>query len=182
MLVKNFKIKEILPCLADPEKIRVVAEISDDAREVLPYINAVNKKAIYIKGANTITFGKEGKLITIHPKKIAITKLKDEKEAKEVLEEVVAMINDVDQRKSKIEPDFKRREKPGPLELLKLLPRTNCRSCGQPSCMAFVAKLLNEEVSILRCKKLFEPGYEKNRGKILELLQKSGFEIPSAFN
>ncbi|MDZ7837089.1 MAG: (Fe-S)-binding protein [Actinomycetota bacterium] len=182
MLVKNFEIKEILPCLADSEKIRAIAEISDDVREVLPYINSVNQKAIYIKGANTITFSRGKKLITIHPKKIAMTKLKDKEEAIAVLEEVIAMINDVYERKSQIEPDFTRREKPGPLEILKLLPKTNCGSCGLPSCMAFMAKLLNDEISILRCSKLFEPGYEKNRTRLLELLQKSGFDIPSAFN
>ncbi len=182
MLVKNFEIKEVLPCLADPEKIRVIAEISNDAREVLPYINSVNSKAIYIRGANTLTFGKQGKLITIHPKKIAVTKLKDEQEAKKILGEVIDMINEVDSRKDEIEPNFKRREKPGILEILRWLPKTNCGSCGETTCMAFVARLLKEEVSILKCKKLFEPEFKKSREKILELLQRAGFEIPSAFN
>jgi CO dehydrogenase/acetyl-CoA synthase gamma subunit (corrinoid Fe-S protein) len=31
--------------------------------------------------------------------------------------------------------------RPGIIEILKLLPRTNCRECGQPTCMVFAAKM-----------------------------------------
>jgi len=129
MLVKNYKIIQILPCLADPEKIRVIAMISEDVSEVLPYINAVDEKAIYIKNANILTLPRSGRLITIHPRKIALTKLQDEQEAKKILEEIIRLINEIYDSQDKIKPNFERREKPGVLEILKLLPRTNCRSC-----------------------------------------------------
>ena len=108
MLVESYKIIEVLPCLADVRKIRVIAMISNDVTEVLPYINAINKKAIYIKNANAITITEEGKLITIHPRKIALTKLKDEAEAKELLDKVVKLINETFERKDEIVPDYEK--------------------------------------------------------------------------
>lgn len=47
MLLHSYKITRVLPCLADPEKIRVIAEISDEIHEVFPYLNAALAGCIY---------------------------------------------------------------------------------------------------------------------------------------
>ncbi|MBM3702817.1 MAG: Fe-S cluster protein [Actinobacteria bacterium] len=178
MLVKSYKIIEILPCLVDPEKTRVIAMISEDVSGVLPYINAIDKNAIYTKNANTLTLPKSERLITIHPRKIAITKLKDEQEAKKILDETIKLINETFKKKSEIKPDYERRKRPNFLDIYKLLPKTNCRKCGELTCFAFAAKLVKEEIVITRCSSIFESGYKNNREKILKILQGSGFEIP----
>ena len=36
---------------------------------------------------------------------------------------------------------MKELQNPRVLEILKLLPRTNCHECGQPTCMVFAAKI-----------------------------------------
>ena len=38
MLLNSFHITHILPCLADPEKIRTIAELSDDAGYNVPSV------------------------------------------------------------------------------------------------------------------------------------------------
>lgn len=59
-----------------------------------------------------------------------------------------------------------------PLEIYKLLPKTNCRECGENSCMAFAAKLVEREKDISYCKPLFkDPKYRKNLEKLLEILR-----------
>ncbi len=179
MLVESYKIIEVLPCLADVRKIRVIAMISNDVSEVLPYINAINKKAIYIKNANAITMTEEGKLITIHPRKIALTKLKDEAEAKELLDKTIKLLNETYERKDEISPDYEKRERLNVLDLYKLLPKTNCRNCGKLTCLAFAASVISGSISIMRCANIFKSEYKNNREKILELLQTSGIEIPS---
>jgi len=179
MLVENYKIIEILPCLADAEKKRIIAMISEDVSEVLPYINAINKKAIYIKNANALTMTEDGKLVTIHPRKIAITKVRDEAEAKEILDKTIGLINKTFERKDEITPDFEKREKLNVLDLYKLLPKTNCRNCGELTCLAFAASVISESISIMRCANIFKAEYKNSREKILELLQNSGIEIPS---
>ena len=44
MLLYSYKIALILPCLADPEKIRVAAKISDEIRRVLPPLDLMEDK------------------------------------------------------------------------------------------------------------------------------------------
>src|SRR4030043_50677 len=58
MLLQSYKITRILPCLADPEKIRVIAEVSGDIYEVFPYLNATLKECIYNHPAFTLTIKK----------------------------------------------------------------------------------------------------------------------------
>jgi ArsR family metal-binding transcriptional regulator len=64
MLLHFYKITRTLPCLADPEKIRVIAEILDEIHEIFPYLNASLKGCIYNHPANTLTIRKDQKLIT----------------------------------------------------------------------------------------------------------------------
>ncbi len=44
MLLRSYKISKILPSLADPEKIRVIADIYDEIQEVLSYLNSALKE------------------------------------------------------------------------------------------------------------------------------------------
>jgi CO dehydrogenase/acetyl-CoA synthase gamma subunit (corrinoid Fe-S protein) len=39
------------------------------------------------------------------------------------------------------EPRYEGAPKPKVIEILKLLPRTNCRECGEPTCMVFAARM-----------------------------------------
>ncbi|MBC7129623.1 acetyl-CoA decarbonylase/synthase complex subunit gamma, partial [Candidatus Bathyarchaeota archaeon] len=41
-----------------------------------------------------------------------------------------------------------------PIDVYKLLPRTNCKECGEENCMAFATKLVNREVNLEKCKPL----------------------------
>ncbi|WP_017981029.1 acetyl-CoA decarbonylase/synthase complex subunit gamma [Methanocaldococcus villosus] len=56
------------------------------------------------------------------------------------------------------------------MDIYKLLPKTNCKKCGYPSCMAFATKLLEREANIDQCPILNTPKFEKNKKKILELI------------
>jgi ArsR family metal-binding transcriptional regulator len=38
-------------------------------------------------------------------------------------------------------PSFRGAPRPQLIEILKLLPKTNCRQCGEPTCMVFAARL-----------------------------------------
>ena len=40
-----------------------------------------------------------------------------------------------------IEPDFEMHRGPAPMAVFKLLPRTNCRQCGQATCFTFALKV-----------------------------------------
>jgi acetyl-CoA decarbonylase/synthase complex subunit gamma len=64
-----------------------------------------------------------------------------------------------------------------PIDVYKLLPRTNCKECGEENCMAFATKLVNREVSLEQCPPLFE---EKNRRayqRLWEMLKPPVMEV-----
>ena len=65
-----------------------------------------------------------------------------------------------------------------PIDIWKQLPRTNCKECGEESCMAFAIKLLSLQTSLEKCKPLVEdPKYRKNYEELSKLLRPAIREI-----
>jgi ArsR family metal-binding transcriptional regulator len=91
----------------------------------------------YTQDPPSVTFKIQGKLITVHSKKIAINTLKDEKEARKIVEWIIREINEAWKKQDEIVPCYEGMPKPKVIEILKLLPKTNCRECGFPTCMVF---------------------------------------------
>jgi acetyl-CoA decarbonylase/synthase complex subunit gamma len=58
-----------------------------------------------------------------------------------------------------------------PLDVYKLLPKTNCRQCGEGNCMAFATKLVNREVSLEKCTPLLAKEHEKSIEQLKEMLK-----------
>jgi acetyl-CoA decarbonylase/synthase complex subunit gamma len=63
------------------------------------------------------------------------------------------------------------RDTPNPVDLYRLLPRTNCKKCGQRSCVAFASKLVNREVTLDECAPLLEAPYEEAYRQLWRLLR-----------
>jgi acetyl-CoA decarbonylase/synthase complex subunit gamma len=57
-----------------------------------------------------------------------------------------------------------------PIDIYMLLPRTNCKECGEPNCIAFAAKLVNREVSLEECPPILKKEHEKAHKKLQEML------------
>jgi acetyl-CoA decarbonylase/synthase complex subunit gamma len=57
-----------------------------------------------------------------------------------------------------------------PIDVYMLLPKTNCKECGEPNCMAFAAKLANREVSLEECPPILKKEHEKVYKKLQEML------------
>ncbi len=179
MLLQSYSITRILPCLADPMKIRVIAEISDEIHEVFPYLNAILKGCIYNHPALTLTIKKDGKLFTLHANHITLAKIEDEKEAEEILRWLKDLINETYDKRDRIEPNFSKGEELKALDIFKLLPGTNCRKCGDPTCLAFAVRLAGQEIEIAKCIPLFLEEYQEKRKVLSELLHAAGYKITS---
>ncbi len=66
-----------------------------------------------------------------------------------------------------------------PIEVHKLLPRTNCRECGLPSCMAFAVKFLKGEKSVGDCPPLKEPSAISSRIALKEIAAETLSKSPT---
>jgi ArsR family metal-binding transcriptional regulator len=178
MLLNSCKITRILPCLADPEKIRVIAEISDEIHEAFPYLNATLKGCIYNHPALTLTIKKDGKMFTLHTHHITLAKIEDEKEAEEILSWLRDLINETYEKREQIEPNYSMAAELKALDIFKLLPGTSCKKCGELTCLAFAVKLVGRDIKITKCDPLFSEKYREKRKVLLELLHAAGFEVP----
>ena len=181
MFLNSYKITRILPCIADPEKIRVIAEVSDEIHEVFPYLNATIKGCIFNHPALTLTIRNEEKLITLHAKHVTMTLIEDEKEAQEILDWLKDLINETYQKKDQIEPNYSEGDQLKPSDIQRLLPGTNCKECGFRSCLAFAFKLVDQKIEIVKCLPLFSDQFKEKRKVLLETLHDAGHEVPETF-
>lgn len=180
MLFQSYQIIHTLPCLADPEKIRVVAEVIGDIHEAFPYLNATLKECLFNHPALTLTVKKGEKLITLHANHITLTKIGDEKEAETLLEWLQSLVNETYQNRDKIQPDYTMKQELKPTDIHKLLPGTNCKECGQASCFAFAFKLVRKATEIKKCLPLFSSKYLEKREVLFELLHHAGYDLTDA--
>lgn len=170
-----------MPCIAMPERIRFIAELDRDISEIMPYLNAIMEDAIYNHNAPSITLKRNGRLIGIQAKQLAAGKVVDLKEANELIDWFKNMVNDCYDRKSSIIPNYERRKRLTPLDIYKLLPATNCKKCGEPSCMAFAMELTNEKKNVMACADLFSGKYNEKRDELIKLLKSCGYSVPEPF-
>jgi acetyl-CoA decarbonylase/synthase complex subunit gamma len=64
-----------------------------------------------------------------------------------------------------------------PIDVYTLLPKTNCRECGEDNCMAFAAKVVNREVKIENCRPLLKKENEKAYKQLSEMLKPAVKEV-----
>lgn len=137
----SYQITGMGVCLADGAKTRVTAMLSENVAELLPYINAVVKHVSYDSRGLTITFKYRGCPVVLEGRRVVIGQLDDLDAAEDVLDDLIDFLNRVKGRKDKILPVYNPKPLPQPLEIIKLLPRTNCGHCGETTCTAFALKL-----------------------------------------
>lgn len=142
MLLNAYKLEIFKSkCQSDAKGVHCFAHLDQDVSEALPYLNSVLGGFEYLSNPPAVTFKSQGKLIAVHGRKIAVNALKDEKEARKIVEWLKNEINSAWEQKDKIEPCYSGMPRPGIIEILKLLPKSNCRECREPTCMVFATKI-----------------------------------------
>ncbi len=58
-----------------------------------------------------------------------------------------------------------------PIDIYKLLPKTNCKECGVENCMAFATRIVNREITIDLCPPLLKKENEKAYSQLKEMLK-----------
>ena len=159
------------PCDPGTERFNAIARLIVDISQVLPYLNAIWKGAIYDHGAHFLTWRMGGRAVTVQPYEIAVSNLDDREEAATVIERLVGMINRTWERRQEIEPSYQKRERLKALDVYKLLPGTNCKACGEPTCFIFANKLVAGQVAVETCTPLFTDEHQEKREQLLALIQ-----------
>lgn len=170
MLIENYDIELFTPpCSPGSPKFAAIARFAADIREALPYLNAVLPGAVYSEAAPALTWKDGTRHTTFRPHEIAASDLEDRAQAAAVVEALVRRVNETWERRAGIEPDRTMRRRVTPLEVFRLLPRTDCRECGQASCYQFAVRMAAGQALPGDCPPLREPAHAE-RGARLEAL------------
>jgi ArsR family metal-binding transcriptional regulator len=158
MLVNAIKLTRTYPCLAEPGKIVVVGEPDAPIDGVLPLLNAILPNVVsYNPMAGVMTLRRQPGLLTLYPQRVTLTQVANAEEALELLAAVRDLVNRTWEQREQIQPRAEGRRTPRPLDVYELLPRSNCRACGEATCMAFAFGLLQGRHRPEECPPLLEP-------------------------
>lgn len=162
MLLKSYRMELFNnECMPSAMTIQCFAHLDQDVSAALPYLNAVLVGFEYIKEPPSVTFREQGKLITVYGRKIAINAIKDENEALKIVEWIKREINDAWGKRDEVEPSYEGVPRPKLIEILKLLPKTNCKECGFPTCMVFATLVVEGGKDASDCPALSDENREK---------------------
>lgn len=158
MLIEDYDVEVYTPpCEPGAERFAARARLRVDISEVLPYLNATLRGAVYNPAAQALTWKKGGHNIAFHAYEIATSNVEDRDAAEKELHSLIALVNRTWARREEITPDYETHQRPTPLAVYNLLPKTNCQKCGQPTCFTFALKLVASQMHVDDCPPLFEP-------------------------
>ncbi len=163
------------PCEPGAERFSAIARLTVDIRELLPYLNATLRGAVYHPEAPALSWTKAGHYVVFRPYEIAVSNVEDREAAIREVEGIIALVNRTWERRGEITPDHTVRRRPTPMEVYKLLPGTNCRRCGQPTCFTFALKLVAAQARLEDCPLLLEEAYAGQLARLREIV----IEAPS---
>lgn len=170
MLLESIVLTRILPCLAEPGKIIVIGKPSRSLDAVIPYLATLPDVIAFNPDTCTLTFRRQPGFLTLYPDKVYITQVKDTEEGLELLAVLKDAINATWKHRDKLVAVTRRRHAPRPLDVYTLLPQTNCKRCGEATCMAFAFALLQRNRGLSECPPLFDDSAFADRCATLEAM------------
>jgi ArsR family metal-binding transcriptional regulator len=159
-----------LPCLAYPGRIIVIGKPSRSLDEVLQYLATLPGVIAYNPETLTLTFRRTPGFMTLYPDKVYITQIKDTEEGLELLKALVDAINVSWDGRADLVAVTTARRAPRPLDIWTLLPQTNCKRCGEETCLAFACQLLLNRRIFMECRPLQEDPALSDRRATLEAM------------
>ena len=116
--------------------------LDSDIRAVFPFINGAVEKVRYQLRPLHVRFLYKEVACTLYPKEAMAAPLRGRDHAISYIDDLIVFLNDLYERRAELTPNHKLYQPPvSVVDILKMLPLTNCRRCGCPTCMAFAAAI-----------------------------------------
>jgi ArsR family metal-binding transcriptional regulator len=154
--LESISLEKTLPCLAEPGKIIAVGKPSRALDDVMPYLATLPNVIAYNPQPPSLTLRRKPGLITLQPDRVSITQVTDVAEGMELFASLAEAINATWEHRAELAAVTARRQAPKPLDIWEFLPQTNCRRCGELTCMAFAFGLLQQRRALADCPVLTE--------------------------
>jgi ArsR family metal-binding transcriptional regulator len=161
--LESITLAHTLPCLAEPGKIIVIGTPSRSLDDVMPYLATLPTIISYNPDTCTLTFRRVPGFMTLYRDKVIITKVNDVDEGLELLDALVDAVNATWDHRAELVAATTLRRAPRPLDVWPLLPGTNCKQCGEATCMAFAFALLQQRRDLSECPLLNDDRFAERR-------------------
>ena len=168
--IEKFEEVDRSPCIADPERFKIVAKTDKKLENVLPILFLAAPNARYSESSKTTSYSFDRHNVVVgYNGDVAVTFIKDDEELKDLKKKITDLLDRClayQAVHSKIPIDLvEEKKKLSPIAINKKLPQTNCKECGESGCYAFASKLFLGEKSAENCpyadvagmKKLLQP-------------------------
>lgn len=130
-------------------------KLDEEILHLFPYILAVKKDAVHFVNPECLQFKHDNYYTAIYPPDCVVARFFESKrDANIFINSLIVFFKDLKKKKERIKPQFKRYQRLQVLEILRLLPGTNCRQCGFQSCTAFAAAVSHRKISLDTCTQL----------------------------
>lgn len=167
--VEFTEIRKLSPCVADPSMSRMVANMTPPLGGILKNFEPLFPRSRYLDKKRSLMIQKDEIIITVYSSgKVSIGMIKNEIEAKKVLEELRNTINEA--IKIGVVPAPGEKVRTEIMEIYKYLPHTNCGKCKEQDCHSFAVRLMSGEAILDKCTPLKEPRYAANQEHLQVLI------------
>jgi ArsR family metal-binding transcriptional regulator len=163
--VEIAEIRQLLPCIADSSKFRVIASMAPPLGGVLKILEPIFPRGNYVDRKDSLIVKNREIITTIYGSgKVSMRMVKNEDEAKEELDRLKKIINEAISKG--VVPPPKEKINVGLMDIYKYLPQTNCGKCGDQGCYSFAIRLMAGHVTLEKCTLLKEPEYAYNEEQL----------------
>ena len=170
-MIGEYELKRIPGgCDDDPHAFSVQAVLPADISALFPYVNACLPGCAYNHAGRVLSWDEGAHRVVLRAQELAISNFPTWAEASAAMERLVRFLNRTWAGRDAIQPREQPHPQPTPLAVYRLLPNTNCRECGQPTCYTFALKLVARAAAPADCSPLAEPGREEQRNALQGML------------
>jgi ArsR family metal-binding transcriptional regulator len=166
----SISLTRTLPCLAEPGRIIVIGKPERSLAEVIPYLATLPSIIAYNPETCTLTFRRQPGFLTLNPEKVYITQVRNTEEGLELLVALQDAINATWEHRHNLKPATEKIQAPRHLDIFAQLPQTNCKQCGEATCLAFAVNLILHKRLLEECTPLQNDAAFSDRRATLEAM------------
>jgi ArsR family metal-binding transcriptional regulator len=171
MYLSGISLTRTYPCLAAPGKIIIDGKPNRSLAEVIPYLAALPGVIGYNPDTPSLTFRRRPGFITLYERRVTITQVRDADEGLALLVTLTEAINGTWEHRQELTAVTQPRRRARPLDVYSLLPQTNCKQCGEATCMAFAFGLIRQNHTTADCPALSrDPAFADRRAALSAML------------
>lgn len=151
MYLGSIALTRTLPCLAEPGKIIFVGKPDRPLDEVIPHLATLPGVIAYNPEACSLTFRRQPGFLTLYADKVYITQVRDTEEGLELLAALKDAVNATWEHRHSLKPATEKKQAPRHLDIFAVLPQTNCKQCGEATCLAFAVNRILHKRFLEEC-------------------------------